>query len=385
MTERSMELLVPLLTFVVGLGIGGWLGWLFAGKLTSQQKNFFDTSLSDMKSIFQGAARDALKDNKEGFLEAAETKLTPLNKALEDLKKKTGELETTRATDYGQLSKQIENMLSEAQRMQASSEKMQNLLKGSSQARGNWGEFYLEQIVGFAGMKEHVNFQVQKTLSDGSRPDMVILLPGGAGIPVDSKCPFTSYAEAKEATDPENEKELLKAHAGAVKGHVKTLIGKDYSEFADGDIDFTVMFMPGDHLLTAALEVDPKLQEYAFQHRILITSPVSLVALLRTVRVYWTHDEANRNAQEIRDQAIELAKRVEIWTTHYADVGESLNKAVDAYNASKKSYDDRVRPQAKRLTKLKVVTQSKHKPLNDDKSGPQEIEDVPDLEPPKKD
>jgi DNA recombination protein RmuC len=226
---------------------------------------------------------------------------------------------------------------------------------------------------------------VQKTLSDGSRPDMVILLPGGAGIPVDSKCPFTSYAEAKEATDPENEKELLKAHAGAVKGHVKTLIGKDYSEFADGDIDFTVMFMPGDHLLTAALEVDPKLQEYAFQHRILITSPVSLVALLRTVRVYWTHDEANRNAQEIRDRAIELAKRVEIWTTHYADVGESLKKAVDAYNASKKSYDDRVRPQAKRLTKLKVVTQSKHKPLNDDKSGPQEIEDVPDLEPPKKD
>jgi DNA recombination protein RmuC len=338
-----------------------------------------------MKSIFQGAARDALKDNKEGFLEATETKLTPLNKALEDLKKKTGELETTRATDYGQLSKQIENMLSEAQRMQASSEKMQNLLKGSSQARGNWGEFYLEQIVGFAGMKEHVNFQVQKTLSDGSRPDMVILLPGGAGIPVDSKCPFTSYAEAKEATDPEKEKELLKAHAGAVKGHVKTLIGKNYSEFADGDIDFTVMFMPGDHLLTAALDVDPELQEYAFQHRILITSPVSLVALLRTVRVYWTHDEANRNAQEIRDQAIELAKRVEIWTTHYAAVGENFKKAVDAYNASKKSYDDRVRPQAKRLAKLKVVTQSKYKPLDDDKSGPQEIEAVLDLEPPKKD
>ena len=383
MTE-GLELLA---TFVVGLGIGVWLGSYFQKKLASQQKSFFDTSLSDMKSIFQGAARDALKDNKEGFLEATETKLTPLNKALEDLKKKTGELEKTRATDYGQLNKQIENMLSEAQRMQTSSEKMQNLLKGSSQARGNWGEFYLEQIAGFAGMKEHVNFKVQKKLSDESRlkPDMVILLPGGAGIPVDSKCPFESYGKAEEATDPEDEKEFLQKHAGAVKGHVKTLIERNYSEFAKGDIDFTVMFMPGDHLLTAALDVDPELQEYAFQNRILITSPVSLVALLRTVRVYWTHDEANRNAQEIRDHAVELAKRVEIWTTHYAAVGENFKKAVDAYNASKKSYDDRVRPQAKRLAKLKVVTQSKYKPLDDDKSGPQEIEAVLDLEPPKKD
>ena len=381
MTE-GLELLA---TFVVGLGIGVWLGSYFQKKLASQQKSFFDTSLSDMKSIFQGAARDALKDNKEGFLEATETKLTPLNKALEELKKKTGELEKTRATDYGQLSKQIENMLSEAQRMQTSSEKMQNLLKGSSKARGNWGEYLLQNIVELAGMKEHVHFEVQEPLSDGSRPDMLILLPGGAGIPVDSKCPFESYAKAKEATDPENEKEFLKAHAAAVKGHVKTLIGRDYSEFANGDIDFTVMFMPGDHLLTAALDVDPELQEYAFQNRILITSPVSLVALLRTVRVYWTHDEANRNAQEIRDHAVELAKRVEIWTTHYADVGENFKKAVDAYNASKKSYDDRVRPQAKRLAKLKVVTQSKHKPLDDDKSGPQEIEAVLDLEPPKKD
>ena len=314
MTE-GLELLA---TFVVGLGIGVWLGSYFQKKLASQQKNFFDTSLSDMKSIFQGAARDALKDNKEGFLEATETKLTPLNKALEDLKKKTGELEKTRATDYGQLNKQIENMLSEAQRMQTSSEKMQNLLKGSSQARGNWGEFYLEQIAGFAGMKEHVNFKVQKKLSDESRlkPDMVILLPGGAGIPVDSKCPFESYGKAEEATDPEDEKEFLQKHAGAVKGHVKTLIERNYSEFAKGDIDFTVMFMPGDHLLTAALDVDPELQEYAFQNRILITSPVSLVALLRTVRVYWTHDEANRNAQEIRDQAIEDRKSTRLNSSH---------------------------------------------------------------------
>ena len=366
-----MELLVPsLVTFALGLLIG----WLLAQK-----------SDSDKKSIVKDVARDALKDNREGFIEAAKIVLKPLDDALKALDKKTGELEIKRATAYVELSEQIKGMVSSAKEMQASSVNMQNLLTYSSQARGNWGEYLLQNIVEFAGMKEHVHFEVQEPLSDGSRPDMVILLPGGAGIPVDSKCPFESYAKAKEATDPEDEKEFLQKHAGAVKGHVKTLIEKNYSEFAKGDIDFTVMFMPGDHLLTAALDVDPELQEYAFKNRILITSPVSLVALLRTVRVYWTHDEANRNAQEIRDQAIKLAKRVEIWTTHYAAVGENFKKAVDAYNASKKSYDVQVRPQAKRLAKLKVVTQTKYKPLDDDKSGPQEIEAVPDLEPPKKD
>lgn len=357
-----MELLIPLLTFSLGLLIG----WLFAQK-----------SDSDKKSIVKDVARDALKDNREGFIEAAKIVLKPLDDALKALDKKTGELEIKRATAYGELSEQIKGMVSAAKGMQASSENMQNLLKSSSQVRGNWGEYLLQNIVEFAGMEEHVNFKVQETLSDGSRPDMVILLPGGAGIPVDSKCPFTSYAEAKEATEPRRVKELLKAHGDAVKGHVTELIRRDYSEYTHGDSDFTVMFMPGDHLLAAALDEHPELQDEALTEGILITSPVSLVALLRTVRIYWTHEETNRNAQEIATAARTLYDRVEKWTEHYGEIGESLTKAVKAYNKSQGSYLRRIVPAGKKVLDLKV-TQPKNKPLDDAKSGPKTIDILPE-------
>jgi|TARA_B100002003_G_scaffold247817_1_gene280166 DNA recombination protein RmuC len=358
-----MELLVPsLVTFALGLLIG----WLLAQK-----------SDSDKKSIVKDVARDALKDNREGFIEAAKIVLKPLDDALKALDKKTGELEIKRATAYVELSEQIKGMVSSAKEMQASSVNMQNLLTYSSQARGNWGEYLLQNIVEFAGMKEHVHFEVQEPLSDGSRPDMVILLPGGAGIPVDSKCPFKKYAEAKEETEPRRVKELMKAHGDAVKGHVTELIRRDYSKYTHGDSDFTVMFMPGDHLLGAALDEHPGLQDEALTHQILITGPSTLVALLRTVRIYWTHEETNRNAQEIATAARTLYDRVEIWMEHYGEIGESLTKAVKAFNKSKRSYLHRIVPAGKKVMDLKV-TQPKNKPLDDAKSGPKTIDILPE-------
>ena len=381
---EGMEWMVALATFVGGL----LLGWLFARniyaatltereKAAAQQRTFFDTSLSKMESIFQGAARDALKDNKDAFLQNTQAKLQPLTDALNAFQGKADALEQKRATAYGELSQQIKGMLSASQRMQTSSESMQNLLKTSNQARGNWGEYLLQNIVEFAGMKEHVNFEVQVTLPDGSRPDMVINLPGGAGIPVDAKCPFASYAEAKEEADPERVNTLMKAHGDAVKGHVTDLIRKDYSEFTRGDFDCTVMFMPGDHLLSAALDEHPGLQDEALTKGILITSPVSLVALLRTVRIYWKHEDTNRNAQEIATAARSLYDRVETWMGHYGEVGESLAKAVKAYNRSQGSYQKRIAPAGRKMVELKV-TQPKNKALDDDTDGPSQIEILPE-------
>ena len=174
-------------------------------------------------------------------------------------------MEKARATAYGSLNGQIEAMMEAAKGMSQSSEDMQALLKGSSQVRGNWCELLLRNVVEFAGMEEHVHFDLQKTDADGLRPDMVIRLPGGAGIPVDSKCPLGSFQQAREESDPERVRGLMTKHAKAVRKHVDDLRRKDYSGALDDPIDFTVMFMPGDHLLESALEVEPTLQDDALQ------------------------------------------------------------------------------------------------------------------------
>ena len=169
----------------------------------------------------------------------------------------------------------------------------------------------------------------------------------------------------------------MKAHGDAVKGHVTDLIRKDYSEFTRGDFDCTVMFMPGDHLLSAALDEHPGLQDEALTKGILITSPVSLVALLRTVRIYWKHEDTNRNAQEIATAAQTLYDRVETWMGHYGEVGESLTKAVKAYNRSQGSYQKRIAPAGRKMVELKV-TQPKNKALDDATDGPSQIEILPE-------
>ena len=323
-------------------------------KSTGREKEFFERSVSEMKSNFLGMAQNALRANNQQFLQNTEIKLKPLADVLKALNEKTGEIEKKRVEAYGQLSEQIKGMVDAAGGMLRSSERMQSLLKGSSEVRGNWGEYLLRNVVEFAGMKKHVHFDEQLTLSDGSRPDMVIRLPNGGGVPVDSKCPFNRFQEAKEEGDPSRVRELMKAHANAVRKHVDGLSKKDYSAVIEGELDFTVMFIPGDHLLEAALAVDPQLQDDAFKKRILIANPVSLVALLRTVRIYWRQEETERDSRQIAEAARELYERATVWTEHVGKIGKGLSSAVDAFNRSVGSWERRVLPAGKKLQELNV-------------------------------
>jgi DNA recombination protein RmuC len=203
---------------------------------------------------------------------------------------------------------------------------------------------------------------------------MVIRLPGGAGIPVDSKCPFSAFQQAKEETEALRVRELMEEHEAAVRAHVNTLSRKDYSEAVKGDVDFTVMFMPGDHLLEAALTINPKLQEDALNKRILITNPVTLVALLRTVRIYWRQEETDRNSRKISEAARLLYERATVWSTHVTKIGKGLGSAVKAYNESVGSYEGRMRPMLEKLDELKVPG-SKTTELEKSQSTPAEIEE----------
>ncbi|MDP6849692.1 MAG: DNA recombination protein RmuC [Planctomycetota bacterium] len=341
-------------------------------KFMEREKQIFDKSIAEMENKFKGLAQTALRANNEQFLQNTELKLAPLSEALKKLETKTGDLEKKRSEAYGQLSEQIKGMMDAAGGMVQTSERMQSLLKGSSQVRGNWGEMLLRNVVEFAGMEEHVHFNEQVAVADRKIPDMVIKLPGAAGIPVDSKCPFDSYELARNESDPEKVRELMVKHAKAVKDHVVELGRRDYSSSIDGDIDFTIMFMPGDHLLEAALAIDPALQDEALRKKILITNPVSLVALLRTVRVYWRQEDTNKNARQIADAAKTLYERCCTWMEHIGKVGKNLKTAGDSYNKAVGSFDRSIQPAGRKVKELNVSGLDT-KALEDDKTRPKEI------------
>ena len=378
------------LMFLVGLA-GGWLLGVrklavaredvarVTAKLEERERSadreqeVYKNALFDMEAKFSDLAKKALNENSDEFLKQTKTELKPVTDSLKELDKRSSAMEKARESAYASLSTQIRVMMESAEGMSKSSERMQTLLKGSGQVRGNWGEHLLRNVVEFAGMKEHVHFYTQKTEADGQRPDMVILLPGEDGIPVDSKCPFDSFQQASEENDPERSRNLMAKHAKAVRAHVEALRRKDYSGAVVGSIDFTVMFMPGDHLFESALQVDPELHDYALNKGILIANPVSLVALLRTVRIYWRQEKEFKNAEEMVSESRELYKRVLTFMSYYEKMGSKLNDAVKAHNDAWASFDSRLVPQGRKIESLKLDV-GEDKKLCSEKTGPQEIE-----------
>ena len=343
-------------------------------KSATNEKEFHSQSLKAMKAEFETLATAALKGNRDEFLRDTEGKVKPLKDALKKLDDETKAMEQKRAEAYGSLSAQITGLVTASDGIRKSSEQMQTLLKGSNQVRGNWGELLLRNVVEFSGMEEHVHFEEQPTSGDGKqRPDMIIRLPGGAGIPVDSKCPFSAFQQAKEETEALRVRELMEEHEAAVRAHVNTLSRKDYSEAVDGDIDFTVMFMPGDHLLEAALAINPKLQEDALSKRILITNPVTLVALLRTVRIYWRQEDLDRNTKQLTAISLEFYDRAAKWMEDVTRLGKHLGIAIDTYNESVGSYETRLRVSADKLNQH-VETDTKKRVLAEKSTTPAFIE-----------
>jgi len=185
------------------------------------------------------------------------------------------------------------------------------------------------------------------------------MLPGGDAIPVDSKVPMAAYLDAQAEQDPKRKKELLGQHAQDLRAHVRTLQRKDYAASVEGNVDFTVMFLPGDHLLEAAYQANPQLQEEAMEKKVLLATPVTLLALLRTVSLYWQQEKLAQNAAEIATLAKEYHARVSKFTEHMAKTGSGLNTAVKAFNSAVRSYNSRVLPQGKRLEDLADIEASK--------------------------
>ncbi|RMI13745.1 DNA recombination protein RmuC [Cellulomonas triticagri] len=328
---------------------------------------------------FRALAADALAQSGEQFLALAHQSLAarhqeqhgdlaqreqavramvdPLARTLDQVRAELRTAEQARAEGGAALGEQVRQMREEAGRLREQTDRLVTSLR-SSQVRGRWGEVQLRRVVEAAGMVPHVDFveQEQVRTDDGLlRPDMVVRLAGGKRVVVDAKVPFLGFLEATEATDPAERDRRLAAHARHVRAHVDQLAAKRYWEQVGPAPEFVVMFVPAEAFLHAALDVDPGLVERAFEKDVVIATPMTLLALLRTVAYAWRQDALASNAQAVLDLGRELHGRIATLGGHLSKVGRAIDSAATAYNQSVASLESRVLVSARRFADLRVV------------------------------
>ena len=225
------------------------------------------------------------------------------------------------------------------------------------QTRGQWGELQLRRCIEIAGMTEHVDFELQQTMSDGEtvlRPDAVVMLPGGRRVVIDSKVPLDAYLEVLEAEDDAARRGELIRHARQVRDHITKLSSKRYQDqFESGETpDFVVCFMPSEAALHAAFEAEASLYDYALEQKILIATPTTLVGLLRTVELGWRQEQIAEQAQEIAAAARELHSRTGSFLEHFAKAGRQLNSATKSFDDAVGSLESRIMPQLRRIEEM---------------------------------
>jgi len=352
------------------------------GRLFAEQKQFLEDSRRELEASFQSLASAALKGSSEQFLnlanqrlETARTQATadleerrqavdslvaPLRETLEQLNRKTGDLERSRIADYSRLGEQIEQLVRSNTTLRDETTSLASALRGT-EVGGRWGEMALRRVAEMAGLTAHCDFQEQMTIGDGVRPDMVVNLPEGRRIAVDAKAPLSAFLKASEAPSESKRKLALARHAKNLRGHVRQLAQRDYAEALGDDTEFVILFLPADAFLGAALQSDPDLQVEAMRSKVLLATPTTLVALLRTVAIYWQQRSMAENAEAIAETARELYERAAKFGEEFAGVGRGLTAALDAYDRAVGSFDRRLMPMAGKLEEMKLAEGTRRK------------------------
>lgn len=284
--------------------------------------------------------------------------VTPLRDAVGTLARQVEEIERDRVHAYAGLTEQVVGMRRASQQLSAQTTQLVGALR-SPQIRGRWGELQLERVVELAGMTRHCDFdtQVSADAADGARtakvrPDMIVRLAGGRQIVVDAKVPFSAYLDALAADRPQDKEQLMFRHAAQLRSHVDQLAAKTYWQSFDPTPEFVVLFVPGDPFLDAALSTDPGLLEFAFSKNVVLTTPTTLIALLRTVALTWRQEAFTREATTIHNLGKELYQRLDTMARHMDRAGGHLGKAVEAFNATAASMESRVMVTARKLSEL---------------------------------
>ena len=314
-------------------------------------KGLVTVNEAKLKSQHDLAAADLEKRQ-----QAVEHMVEPIAESLGVIGSRLEQLEVSRREAYAGLSQQVRSLYESQELLRDQTGNLVTALR-NPQARGRWGEMQLRRVVEMAGMLPHCDFEEQSTVTteDGRiRPDLVVHLPGSKTVVVDAKVALDAYLAAVEESDDVQCKAKLVQHARQMRTHVDKLAAKSYwTQFSDAP-DFVVLFVPGDSLLGAALEHDPGLMEHAVANKVLLATPVTLIALLRAVAYGWQQEALADNARQIADVGREMQDRVLTFVKHFGKVGRSLDRAVEAYNDAAGSLEHRVLVQTRRFTELEV-------------------------------
>ncbi|MEI6715133.1 MAG: DNA recombination protein RmuC [Verrucomicrobiota bacterium] len=339
----------------------------------------FEEAQRQLQGSFRALSAEALKDNNRSFLELARSTMTqvtegskvelekrqqaiaslvaPVRESLAAVDLKIAEMEKNRVGAYESLKAVVGGMEESQKALRTETGNLVRALQ-SPVVRGRWGEIQLKRVVELAGMVEHCDFfeqQSVETLDGRLRPDMVVVLPGGHSLVVDSKVSLMGYLEALQAGDDAGRKGGMARHATQVRTHIDQLSRKAYWEQFEATPEFVVLFLPGEVFFSAALEVDPELIAYGAEKRIILASPTTLIALLRAVHHGWRQEALAENAAEISALGRELHKRLGDFAGHLAKLGNSLGSAVEHYNRATGSLESRVLVSARRFEDLKAA------------------------------
>jgi DNA recombination protein RmuC len=377
---------------LAGLILGALVAWIILGRrqrqleatiknqaaLQHEREIAFEAAKSQLTSAFSDLANQTLKSNSETFLRLAEQNLgtqqerakrdlgerekaieelvKPIRDSLQAAQKQITELEKSRSEAYGGIKSQLEAMRISQQSL---TQETQNLVKAlrRPEVRGRWGEITLRRLVELAGMVEHCDFQEQvHSVGDDKviRPDMIVRMPDQRELVVDVKTPLDAYLEAAEAKDDAQRKLGLERHTRNLREHIRTLASKSYWAQFTASPEFVILFIPGDQFLSAALNEDPDLIEYALSQQIILATPTSFVALLKAVAYGWRQLALADNAQEIRQLAEDLYGRLATFVTHMNRVGRQLASSVENYNRAVGSLERKVLPGARKFTELGI-------------------------------
>ncbi len=352
----------------------------------AEQKRLLEESRSNLLKEFENTGAAVLNRAQEAFLKRAEERLghsekaseeklkallSPVGEKLASYEKQVADLEAKRTDAFGQLAGLIQSMKEGQEQVRREAQRLGNSLTNAPKARGRWGERALQNLLEQCGLAQHTDFIMEHSVEteDGRlRPDAIINVPGQKKLVVDSKVSLNAYQAAFEADDEAERKRHLDLHAKSMRGHVQTLGAKSYQSQFDEAPDYVIMFVPGEHFVTAALEADPGLWDFAFERRVLLATPTNLVAIARTVAQVWRQDGLAKDAQEIGRMGAELYDRLRVASEHLKRVGGGLESAVNNYNKFVGSFERNVLTSGRRLAEKGIEI------------GKQAIEEVPLVE-----
>jgi DNA recombination protein RmuC len=347
-----------------------------------EQRKLLEEAKKTLAETFQALSAEALKSNNQAFIQLArstfetlqaqakgdlETRQKAIDGLIAPLKDTLGryesqilEMEKARQKAYGTLDEQLRTLGQANQKLEEETKRLSNALSSPLKVRGRWGELTLRRVVELAGMSEHCDFTEQETITTETgrqRPDMIVNLPGNRRIAVDAKVPLQSFLDAVDPELSEEERrKALSMHGELVRDHMNQLAERKYWEQVGPELELVVLFLPGESFFSAALEQDRQLIDDGMQKKVVLATPTTLIALLRSAGYLWQQEKITQNAKQISELGKELHERLKTFLGHFQTLGSSIERAVDSYNKAVGSMESRVLPSARKFKELGAAT-----------------------------